>query len=79
MCRAVGLYLSIIQHSHGAKLSTSDVHYHFVLQAAADPSRCGLIGRGPRSHLSRVIVAPSVHLDTDNEFIMAAREGQTGV
>lgn len=60
-------YLSIIQDSHRAELATGYVDHHFVLQTAANPTWCWLIGSRPRSYLARVVVAPRIHLVTDEK------------
>lgn len=61
----VSYYLSIVQHSHRAELTTGYVDNHFVLQAAADPAWCRLVGSRPWTNLARVIVTPCVHLNTE--------------
>lgn len=58
-------YLSVVQYSHRTELTTGYVHHHFVLQAAANPPRCRLVGRRPRTHLARVVVTPREHLNAE--------------
>lgn len=57
-------YLSAVQNSHGAELTTGYIHHRFVLQAAADPARSRLVGSRARTHLARVVVTPGEHLKT---------------
>lgn len=57
-------YLSAVQNSHRAELTTGYVHHRFALQAAADPARSWLVGSRARTHLARVVVTPGEHLRT---------------
>lgn len=57
-------YLSTVQNSHRAELTTGYIHHRFVLQAAADPTWSWLVGSRSWTHLARVVVTPGEHLNT---------------
>lgn len=56
------VYLAVGQESHRRELSASDAHHSVAADARRHAARDALSGRGARSALAGIVLAPSVHL-----------------